>query len=184
MTKKYSSRFLLNPLEPSYFAKLAFFEDELYMLPSPTPYGYLMAENYSLWYIGGSGKDQSFRWLNHFSRESNPRKNIRQKKCWVSKKISQRHTKNKKSRKFCDKLWTCRPQKTAANNAKFNCLSKNSSLKSLRPIFTELWPNLCLHTSKKGLKIIFCPFWPPKKGIKYHLRPIMFKFPQLSPYWE
>ena len=86
MTKKYSSRFLLNPLEPSYFAKLAFFEDELYMLPSPTPYGYLMAENYSLWYIGGSGKDQSFRWLNHFSRESNPRKNIRQKKCWVSKK--------------------------------------------------------------------------------------------------
>ena len=99
MTKKYSSRFLLNPLEPSYFAKLAFFEDELYMLPSPTPYGYLMAENYSLWYIGGSGKDQSFCWLNHFFWEMNPRKNIRPKKCWVSKKSrrDKRHTKNLKN---------------------------------------------------------------------------------------
>ena len=184
MTKKYSSRFLLNPLEPSYFAKLAFFEDELYMLPSPTPYGYLMAENYSLWYIGGSGKDQSFRWLNHFSRESNPRKNIRQKKCWVSKKSRRDTPKIKNHANFVTNCENADRKKTAANNAKFNCLSKNSSLKSLRPIFTELWPNLCLHTSKKGLKIIFCPFWPPKKGIKYHLRPIMFKFPQLSPYWE
>ena len=86
MTKKYSSSFLLNPLEPSHFAKLPFFEGELCMLLSPTPYGYLMAENHSLWYIDGSGKNQSFPWLHIFFWELNPRKNIRQKKCWVSKK--------------------------------------------------------------------------------------------------
>ena len=51
-----------------------------------------------------------------------------------------------------------RPPKIAANNGKFDCLSKNSSLKSLGPILTELWPNLWIFTSKKGQKGNFCSF--------------------------
>merc|ERR1712113_1229113 len=75
-------------------------------------------------------------------QKSVPRKNSRQKSAESAKKSRATYAKNKKSRKFCDKLRKCRPLKIVAFDAKFNSLSKNSNFIALRAKLTEILSNL------------------------------------------
>ena len=97
-------------------------------------------------------------------QKSVPRKNSRQKSAESAKKSRATYAKNKKSRKFCDKLRNRRPLKMVAFDAKFNFLSKNSSFIALQAKLTEIWSNLYnkvnLSTKKRDFLCIYASGWP------------------------
>ena len=93
-------------------------------------------------------------------------KKYRIKKCWVSKKSRCDIRKKRKIRKFCDKLKNRKPPEKVAKHAKFNFLSKNSSLVALGLKLTELWPFLW---SKVDAPKKYAVFWvvdPPYNIVK------------------